>query len=157
MYLPLPRCHTPGRTNVSPRLSSLRWQHVRSIGGWCRPCELSFTLAEPRVTSGNLYVASCRTALPRQTDPHDMSENGTGKTVLITGGTSGIGKEASRQLARAGWRVVVHGRDERKGRDAVEELRAATGNGDVHLLLAALASLHSVRKGADEFRRRFGR
>jgi len=53
--------------------------------------------------------------------------------------------------------VVVHGRDERKGRDAVEELRAATGNGDVHLLLADLASLHSVRKGADEFRRRFGR
>jgi NAD(P)-dependent dehydrogenase (short-subunit alcohol dehydrogenase family) len=80
-----------------------------------------------------------------------------GKVVLMTGGTSGLGRAAAEKLARLGATVVVHGRDAAKGQRAVEELRQASGNPEVHLLLADLSSLKSVRACADEFRQRFGR
>lgn len=75
------------------------------------------------------------------------------KIILITGGTAGIGREAAQQLARDGHVVWVHGRKAEQGERAVRELREATGNGAVKLLLADLSSLASVREGIERFRR----
>jgi NAD(P)-dependent dehydrogenase (short-subunit alcohol dehydrogenase family) len=47
--------------------------------------------------------------------------------VLITGSTSGIGKHAAILCAREGARVAVHGRDERRGREVVDEITRAGG------------------------------
>lgn len=52
----------------------------------------------------------------------------TGKTALVTGGTSGIGKAAALALAAAGATVAVSGRDEMKGKAVVHDIHAAGGS-----------------------------
>lgn len=71
-------------------------------------------------------------------------------TVLITGSTDGIGKQTALDLAGMGARVLVHGRDPRKGRVTVEEIRTATGSKAVEYFNADLASLDEVRRLAAE-------
>ena len=51
-------------------------------------------------------------------------------TVLITGGTSGIGRAAATALAARGAHVIVTGRDASRGDDAVAGIRAAGGRAD---------------------------
>ena len=50
-----------------------------------------------------------------------------GQRALVTGATSGIGRAVALQLGREGAEVVVHGRDEARGADTVEEITAAGG------------------------------
>lgn len=76
----------------------------------------------------------------------------SGKVVLITGGTSGIGRAAAVELAGMGAEVVVTGRNEERGREAVEEIKGRSGSGAVSLLLADLSSQAEVRKLAEDFR-----
>ncbi|XP_027131135.1 retinol dehydrogenase 13 isoform X1 [Larimichthys crocea] len=74
-----------------------------------------------------------------------------GKTVLITGANTGIGKETSRDLARRGARVVMACRDLTRAEQAAEEIRRSTGNGNVAIRHLDLASLYSVRQFAKDF------
>jgi NAD(P)-dependent dehydrogenase (short-subunit alcohol dehydrogenase family) len=80
-----------------------------------------------------------------------------GKVVLITGGTSGIGKAAAMALAAMGAEVVVTGRNREKGKSAVEEIRRDSGSDGVSLLLADLAVQSEVRRLAEEFQERHDR
>jgi NAD(P)-dependent dehydrogenase (short-subunit alcohol dehydrogenase family) len=66
-----------------------------------------------------------------------------GTTVLLTGATDGIGREAALSLGRLGATVLVHGRDAGKGRAVVDGVREAGGEAD--LLTADFASLDAVR------------
>lgn len=52
-----------------------------------------------------------------------------GKVGLVTGGTSGIGRDAAVLFAKAGARVVVSGRREAEGEETIELVRAAGGGG----------------------------
>ncbi|XP_076827602.1 retinol dehydrogenase 13 isoform X1 [Brachyhypopomus gauderio] len=74
-----------------------------------------------------------------------------GKTVLITGANTGIGKETALDAARRGARVVMACRDLTRAELAAEEIRQATGNGNVAFRHLNLASLYSVREFAKEF------
>src|SRR5262245_46987786 len=49
--------------------------------------------------------------------------------VVVTGGGSGIGRATALAFARQGARVVIGNRDERRGRETVEQVRAAGGDG----------------------------
>ncbi len=71
-----------------------------------------------------------------------------GKTVIITGGNSGIGKAAAVELARDGARVVITARSKQRGTAAVADIVAASGSDAVELSLFDLADLSSVRAGA---------
>ncbi|HEV2452054.1 MAG TPA: SDR family oxidoreductase [Streptosporangiaceae bacterium] len=74
-----------------------------------------------------------------------------GRTFLVTGGNTGIGRATAAGLAERGGRVYVACRSEEKGRRAVAEIKAATGNDGVVLLSLDLADLASVRRCAQEF------
>ncbi len=63
-----------------------------------------------------------------------------GKHVLISGGTSGIGRATALALARQGAVVTIIGRNEHKSRETVDAIRAQTGNPQVAYLLADLSS-----------------
>lgn len=85
-----------------------------------------------------------------------MAENATmtGKTVLITGATNGIGKEAARGLAKLGARVLIVGRDAQKCAQTVAELQTSTGNQAIEALRADLSAMSEVRRLADEVKAR---
>jgi NAD(P)-dependent dehydrogenase (short-subunit alcohol dehydrogenase family) len=74
----------------------------------------------------------------------------TGKTVLITGGTGGIGKAAAVGLASMGARVGITGRDKDRAERAALEIGAASGSPGVDVFVAELSSQAEVRRMADE-------
>jgi retinol dehydrogenase-14 len=81
----------------------------------------------------------------------------TGKTVLITGGTGGIGKATAIGLARAGARVGIVGRDATRGEAAAAEIRSASGNTSVDVFTADMSSQAEVRRLAAEVLDRYPR
>jgi NAD(P)-dependent dehydrogenase (short-subunit alcohol dehydrogenase family) len=74
-----------------------------------------------------------------------------GKTVVVTGGNSGIGFETAAALASMGARVLITARNADKGRAAVASIsQRLQGEGRVQLVVFDLADLASVRRGAAE-------
>ena len=68
-----------------------------------------------------------------------------GRTAVVTGATSGLGRAAARQLAGLGARVVLVGRNREKADIARAEIAAATGNENIAVALADLSLLSEVR------------
>jgi len=67
-----------------------------------------------------------------------------GDVALVTGGTSGIGRETVLGLARRGWTVLVHGRDAERGRAVRDEVRAET-DGEATFFSGDLTDFAAVR------------
>jgi NAD(P)-dependent dehydrogenase (short-subunit alcohol dehydrogenase family) len=67
------------------------------------------------------------------------------QTILITGATDGLGRALAQALAAAGPTLLIHGRDEARGRATLEQIEAATGNDRLRWLCADLSSLEEVR------------
>jgi NAD(P)-dependent dehydrogenase (short-subunit alcohol dehydrogenase family) len=86
------------------------------------------------------------TTIPRGWSASDIPDL-TGKSFLITGGTSGIGKEAARELVRAGAHVTITARNAAKGAATIAEI----ANDRIDFKLLDLADLSSVRNFAKEF------
>jgi NAD(P)-dependent dehydrogenase (short-subunit alcohol dehydrogenase family) len=67
-------------------------------------------------------------------------------TVLLTGGTRGLGKATAVQLARAGTTIVILARDPNRGVATVDEIRRTNPEGAVHLLLGDISNMNEVRR-----------
>lgn len=74
--------------------------------------------------------------------------NMTGKTVLVTGSTDGVGRYVAARLASAGAKVLIHGRDEERGKALHDEIKRE-GRGEAAFYQADLSSLADVRRLAD--------
>ncbi|KAJ8256966.1 hypothetical protein COCON_G00191180 [Conger conger] len=74
-----------------------------------------------------------------------------GKTAIVTGGNTGIGKATALELARRGARVVLACRSKQRAEAAVFDIRRESGNSEVLYMHLDLASLKSVRSFAETF------
>ena len=72
-----------------------------------------------------------------------------GRTVLVTGGTAGIGRATALGLATMGAHLAITGRDQERTEGAAREIRAA-GGGQVDVFVADLSSQSEVRRLAEE-------
>jgi NAD(P)-dependent dehydrogenase (short-subunit alcohol dehydrogenase family) len=72
----------------------------------------------------------------------------TGKTVLITGSTDGVGRYVAAKLAADGAHVLIHGRDKARAKTLADEIRGE-GHGEATFYQADLSSLADTRKLAE--------
>jgi NAD(P)-dependent dehydrogenase (short-subunit alcohol dehydrogenase family) len=86
-----------------------------------------------------------------------MNNNNTfeGKVVLVTGGTSGIGKATAVAFARAGAKVVLSGRREKEGAEVVKEIKKL--GGDAAFIRTDIARAADVKAMVDFTVEKFGR
>lgn len=77
---------------------------------------------------------------------HDLE----GKTFVVTGANTGIGKETARGLAARGGRVVLACRSREKTVPVIDEIRAQTGNDALSFVALDLEELSSVRRAAEQ-------
>lgn len=78
-----------------------------------------------------------------------------GRICLITGATSGIGQATAIGLANAGGTVVIVARNHEKGISTVEEIQKLTGNPNIDMLVADLASQQDIHRLANEFQQKY--
>jgi NAD(P)-dependent dehydrogenase (short-subunit alcohol dehydrogenase family) len=78
-----------------------------------------------------------------------------GRTCLVTGANSGIGKETALGLARMGARVVLVCRNQQKGESALADIQRQTGSSRLDLLIADMSSFGSVRGLAPQVQQRY--
>lgn len=77
-----------------------------------------------------------------------------GKTAIVTGSNTGIGKPTALDLAKRGARVILACRNQQKAEAAVYDIRKESGNSEVLYMHLDLASLKSVRNFAETFLKR---
>jgi len=79
-----------------------------------------------------------------------------GKTVLVTGGTAGIGRATALGLAAMGAHLAIAGRDRPRADGVAREINAV-GGGNVDVFVADLSSQSEVRRLADQVLQRLSR
>ena len=76
---------------------------------------------------------------------HPVTANMRGKYVVVTGGTSGLGKQTATELAHRGAEVLIVGRDQNKCEEVVAQIIEQTGNQSVFFEVADLSLIQDVR------------
>jgi NAD(P)-dependent dehydrogenase (short-subunit alcohol dehydrogenase family) len=80
-----------------------------------------------------------------------------GKRIVITGPTSGIGKEIAIQLAALGAELILACRDIQKGKGTAAEIKSRTGSSKVLVMHIDTSSQHSIREFGREYRQKYRR
>lgn len=80
-----------------------------------------------------------------------------GKVAMVSGATSGLGWAVAEGLARRGAEVVLAVRNRSKAESATAAMVEASGNPEIHYLLADLSSTSEIRSLCRRFRERFDR
>ncbi|MEQ1855461.1 MAG: SDR family NAD(P)-dependent oxidoreductase [Longimicrobiales bacterium] len=82
-------------------------------------------------------------------------DTGIRPVALVTGSTDGLGRDIALRLGGAGYHVIVHGRNEERGRAVVEEIQSMEGSAS--LIIADLAAMANVRNLAATVLRDYSR
>lgn len=77
------------------------------------------------------------------------------KIILVTGASSGIGKETAMTLAKQGHQLIIHGRDPKKTKEVFDEIVKTTGNSDIEMLTADLSLMAEVKAFADKVAQKY--
>jgi NAD(P)-dependent dehydrogenase (short-subunit alcohol dehydrogenase family) len=109
--------------------------------------------ARSAATAAGLVLAMFLTG--GQTLSAQSVDTGIRPVALVTGSTDGLGRELALRLGGAGYHVIVHGRNEERGRAVVAEIESRDGSAD--LILADLASMAQVRELAATVLARYDR
>ncbi len=109
---------------------------------------LAFVLA-------GLITASFMTVHPADAQSPARPRPGQ-QVILVTGSTSGLGREVARRLASDGAHVIVHGRNRERGMELVAEI-AREGKGSARFYAADFASFDQVRGLAEAILRDYDR
>ncbi|GAK62416.1 3-oxoacyl-ACP reductase [Moesziomyces antarcticus] len=80
-----------------------------------------------------------------------------GKTAIVTGGSSGLGRTSAVALARAGWNVTVTGRRETELRESCDQIDAASGRSSSHYVAGDITKEDVVLRVFKETAEKFGR
>src|SRR5687768_3220991 len=80
----------------------------------------------------------------QRTDAQSNAMPLKGKVVMVTGSTDGLGREVALRSAALGANVIVHGRNQERGKAVVSEIMKA-GKGSARFYAADFASLDEVR------------
>ncbi len=80
-----------------------------------------------------------------------------GKTCIVTGANTGIGKETALGLAKLGATVVMVCRDRARGEQALRDIKQKSGNDRVELMICDFASQSSIRQFAEAFKQQHAR
>jgi NAD(P)-dependent dehydrogenase (short-subunit alcohol dehydrogenase family) len=77
------------------------------------------------------------------------------KTVIITGGTSGVGKSLAYKLAESGNKVIIFARNEVKANNTVNEIKNRTGNEEVRYIQCDFSDRNSIQNASEAFKRTY--
>lgn len=86
-----------------------------------------------------------------------MTQDLIGKVILVTGGTDGIGKAAAMNFAKRGASLTIVGRNRDKAAQVLAELKDASGNRNIDLLICDLSHLADVKRAAEDFKAKHDR
>ena len=91
----------------------------------------------------------------QKNEKHKMKEkkNNDKKTCLITGGNSGIGKQAAIQLAQNGFHIVIGVRDLKRGKTALSGIIEKSHQGKVELLEIDMSSKKSITNASNDLKK----
>lgn len=79
------------------------------------------------------------------------------KIALVTGATGGMGKVTAFELAKLGFTVIIHGRNQAKTEQTVNEIRQRSGNDHVDFILADLFKMDEVKAMTETFSKTYDR
>src|SRR3974390_1566122 len=74
----------------------------------------------------------------------------TCRVAVVTGASSGIGKDTAKALAAQGFRIIALGGDPERSAAAAKEIRAASSGGQVDMILTDLALMADASRAARE-------
>lgn len=77
------------------------------------------------------------------------------RIILVTGASSGIGKETAKTLAKQGHIVILHGRDAPKTKSVYDEIQKETGSKNLDMITADLSLMSEVKKFADTVKSKY--
>ncbi|XP_053504901.1 retinol dehydrogenase 11 [Ictalurus furcatus] len=113
------------------------------------PWEITDFISHPLWMVCTLVLAAVARAQRRgRWDPRACPVRLTGKTAIVTGANTGIGKFIALDFACRGAKVILACRSEARGMATLREIRQLSGNQNVHLRIIDTSSLESVRKFA---------
>ena len=69
----------------------------------------------------------------------------TGKIVIITGSSAGVGKETARKLARHGATIIFACRNKAKTLTIIKEIKSQTKNNNLHFIQLELSNYESTK------------